>query len=321
MIALWNRIVEILDRREAPTSLALVRISVGCIVWLHTLRMWYIGVPAWVWADFEHGGMRELNPGFLERFGGLTPENVNAMTLFTSLCGFLLALGVGGRVMALVTLFSFDYLADLNSHSGGSYDELVKNILFCTFLSEAHRGLSWKNLWKKEIAPVLIPSWPRYLLVFQLVLIYWTTALQKVSASWIPIGELDALWYILQQPTWGRYTLPFEKMVWLYPVTQAMTLSVWCWEQAAPLLLLSFWYRETRTRKGWVRAAFNASDFRTLYLLFGVGMHVGIESLMEVGSFSMASMTLYFACYHPDELHALVGWFKSRWSPKRPAAT
>jgi len=246
-----------------------------------------------------------LNPGFLERFGGLTVENVNTMTLLTSVCGFLLAFGVGGRLVTLLTLLGFDYLADLNSHSGGSYDELVKNILFCTLLSGAHRGLSLRGVFTKRPA-VLIPSWPRYLLIFQLVLMYWTTALQKVSASWIPIGELDALWYILQQPTWGRYVLPFEKMVWLYPITQAMTLSVWVWEQAAPLLLLSFWYRETRTRPGWLRAAFNASDFRTLYLLFGVGMHVGIESLMEVGSFSMASMTLYFACFHPDEISALI---------------
>jgi Na+-driven multidrug efflux pump len=130
---------------------------------------------------------------------------------------------------------------------------------------------------------------------------------------------LDALWYILQQPTWQRFPLPMQSLTWAYPLTQAASLSVWAFEQAAPLLLLAYWYRETRERPGYLRARFNALDFRTLYLLFGVGMHIGIEALMEVGPFSIASLTLYLACFHPDEWSRLFNRLRMSGSSPVPA--
>jgi hypothetical protein len=87
----------------------------------------------------------------------------------------------------------------------------------------------------------------------------------------------------------------------IYPITRLATFGVWTWEQCAPLLLLAYWFRETHTRPGRLRALFNRYDFRSIYLLFGLGMHLGIEALMEVGPFSFASLTLYLACFHPEE--------------------
>ena len=161
-----------------------------------------------------------------------------------------------------------------------------------------------------------MPSWPRWLIIGQLVLIYWTTALQKVSDSWVPGGHLDALWFILQQPTWVRTEPDVHAMLPLYPVLQGMTFSVWLWEQAAPLLLLSLWFRHTRERPGWLRSVFNRIDVRFWLLLYGVGMHAGIEALMDVGPFSLATTSMYFACFHPDELESFgrraAQWLRSR---------
>ena len=298
-MSLWQRWVQLLDRREAALPLALVRMAAGLIVTLHISRIWLRGIHLWAWVDDDFGGLRNLSAGFLDRFGGLTPENVQLVMAFTIVAAVAMFLGLGTRVATLATLLSYGYLADLNGHAGGSYDELVKNTLFLLFLSGCGRALSLDE----RIRPTdgMTTAWPRWLMIFQLVLMYWMTALQKVSSSWVPIAESDALFYILQQPTWQRFPLPLESLATIYPLTRLATFGVWLWEQSAPLLLLAYWYRETHERPGRLRALFNRYDFRAIYLFFGLGMHLGIEALMEVGPFSFASLTLYFACFHPDE--------------------
>ncbi len=295
----WQRWVQLLDRQESALPLALVRMAASLIVLLHVSRIWMRGIHLWAWVDDDFGGLRNLNAGFLERFGGLSPENVQMVMATTIVAAVAMFLGIGTRVACLVTALGYGYLADINGHAGGSYDELVKNTLFLLVLSGCGRALSLDERIRPTDGQAM--AWPRWLMIFQLVLMYWMTALQKVSSSWVPIAESDALFYILQQTTWQRFPLPLESLTTIYPITRLATFTVWTWEQCAPLLLLAYWFRETHTRPGRLRALFNRYDFRSIYLLFGLGMHLGIEGLMEVGPFSFASLTLYFACFHPDE--------------------
>ncbi len=302
----WRRWVALIDRREPATALALARIVLGSSIATHLCHMAWVGGDVLVWTDAAYGGLRSLAPGWLAHLGGLTPENVRGVVLVTALAAVAFTLGLSTRVAALVTWIGFRTLADLNGHAGGAYDELAKNILLLLLVSGCGRALSidaWLAARRARAGgpavDPLVPAWPRYVLVFQLVLMYWATGMQKVSSGWVPGGSADALWYILQQPTWQR-----REMTWLapaFPLTQVATLGTWCFEQGAPLLLLAFWYRHTRTRPGRIRAAFNRLDARSLYLLLGVGMHAGIEATMEVGMFCWATMAIYVACFHPDE--------------------
>lgn len=305
--SLWRRWVALLDHREPATSLALARVVLGLSLVGHLGYLAWVDGDQLVWADAAFGGLRSLDPGWMARFGGLTPDNVRGLVIVTILAAAAFTVGLYTRVAALVTWITFRTLADLNGHAGGAYDELAKNILLLLLVSGCGRALSI-DAWRaaraggtpaEHRARQLAPAWPRYALVFQLVLMYWATGMQKVSSGWVPGGSADALWYILQQPTWQR-----REMTWLaplFPVTQVATLATWCFEQAAPLLLLAFWYRHTRTRPGRLRAAFNRLDVRSLYLLAGVGMHIGIEVSMEVGVFCWATLAIYAACFHPDE--------------------
>jgi hypothetical protein len=306
-VSRWSRWVALLDRREAATSLALCRIAVGLIVAGHLGRMAWLGADRLVWADASFGGLRSLDPGWLSHFGGLTPENVRALVLTTIVAALCFAAGAGTRAAAFVTWVGFRTLADLNNQSGGAYDELLKNILLVLLFSGCGQALSVDRLLRRGPAPQ-IPAWPRYVLMFQLPLMYWSTGMQKVSSGWVPGGPSDALWYILQQPTWQR-----ENMEWLapaYPLTQVATLGTWLFEQSAPLLLLAGWFRHTRTRGGLLRRTFNRLDFRALYLFVGLSMHFGIEATMEVGAFSAASVSLYFCWFHPDEWAAVARRFR-----------
>jgi len=136
---------------------------------------------------------------------------VRAVVLVTASSALLFALGLFTRVFGVVAWLGFRTLADLNNHSGGAYDELVKNELFLLLLSGCGSALSLDAL-RTGARNVLVPAWPRYLLVFQLALMYWSTGMQKVSDGWVPGGHADALWYILQQPTWQRM-----EMTWMAP--------------------------------------------------------------------------------------------------------
>ncbi len=130
--------------------------------------------------------------------------------------------------------------------------------------------------------------------------VLWHALAMLVSSLPSPGGPADALWYILQQPTWQRFT-----MYWVapfYPLTRIATLSTWVFEHLSPVLILAAWFRHTRTRPGRLRAQCNRMDVRLPFLLFGVLLHVGIEATMEVGAFTVFTLGVHAACFSGDEV-------------------
>ena len=295
--ALWLRVVAFFDERESAHALAAVRMIAGLTLAWHLAANWLAGVPDAVWIDAAHGGYRPLDESWFAMAGGATPGVVGAAMLVTIVAAVSLALGFFTRVAAVVSWLGFARLCDLNWQCGGSSDELLINVLFLLALSGC--GSAWSiDAWRAGVERD-VPAWPRRVLIVQLVLIYFMTALQKVSSSWVPGGPLDALWYILQQPTWQKHD-----MRWLapfFPLTQGATLVTWLFEITAPLLLLALWYRRTADRPGLVRARFNRVPWRSAYLALGFALHLGIWATLEVGPFLGGILALYAACFRPDE--------------------
>jgi hypothetical protein len=315
VIALWSRWATLLDRREDATPLALARIVAAGTVFLHLVTMWISGAASGVWVAVGFGGIRESDLDWLAPFGGATALNIHLALGLGIFGAALMGLGVLSRITTVLTWLCFRTLTGLNSHAGGSSDDLLVNVLFLLMLSGCGGALSFDN---RKRPPAEVPVWPRYVLIGQLVLIYWMTGLQKVSAAWLPGGPLDALWYIFQQPSWQR-----GPMLWLapvYPLTRIGTLIAWSFEQSAPLLLLAFWYRYTRERKGRVRALFNQIDFRTLYLAVGVALHLGIWATLEVGPFFGGILALYACCFTAAEYRAFAAQAASWLRRPRAAA-
>lgn len=297
----WPRWAEYIARREDATPLAVARIVAGTTIAWHLQAMWLSGVGVAVWVDEKFGGLKGVDLDWLDRIGGATPANVRMLMVVGFIFAVAMALGFATRLATVGTYFAFRVLTGLNDHAGGSSDDLLINGLFVLMFADCGGALSLDNRGKP---PRVAPSWPRYVLILQLVLVYCTTGLQKVSASWLPVGPLDALWYIFQQPSWHR-----RPMTWLAPVyglTQLGTLVAWCFEVSAPLLLVAFWYRATPERPGRVRAWFNRWDFRTLYLCVGTSLHFGIWLTMEVGPFWGGMLVCYAACFTADEYRAAV---------------
>lgn len=297
----WRRFVATLDEREDATALAICRITVGITACSSLARVGWYGVARAGWIDAAHGGMRDLRTSWIAWAGGASPRNVAILMALGMLSTGMLALGAYTRVAAVLAWLTFRILGPLNPSMTDSSDRLIINILFLLMLSGCGNALSIDARFRGKTAKV--PAWPRWLLVAQLVTMYETTGLQKVSAGWVPGGPLDALWYILQQSNWQR-----ADMRWLAPyygATQAMTLVIWIWEQSAPLLAIGVWANETRARPGVLRAIVNGVHLRGLYLAVGLAMHLGITVSMDIQQFFGATMALYACCLTPREWQAI----------------
>lgn len=303
----WSRWTAFLDVREVGTSIAAVRVLVATCV-LRTLgSVWWSGVYDAAWSDAAHDGWRiHLDSDPLWRLlGGFDPWMRDGLAVTAVISAALLALGVGGeiaaRLIALACLQSFMALGDLNGHAAGSYDSLITNSLWLLVLAGPSRTLSVEcrratGAWTSDR---LVMRWPRFLVVVQAVVMYATTGWQKLSDHWVPGGDLGALWYIEQQPTWQIHDMRW--LAPLYPVTQLATLLTWLWEVTAPLWLLA-WLAEAAPEDGgalfrWLRRL----RARDVYLVLGMIFHGLVAVTMQIGPFSWASVALYPAFIHPEE--------------------
>ncbi len=299
---LWCRWVRFLDQKEPGTTLALWRIAVGLCLFGTVAAVVLAGAVPALWMGPGEGGYTVPNtPWQFRLLGGVTRANVNAVIAVTLLASMLTAVGLGGRWPVLVALQGFIGLFMLNPGATGSHDAVVTNSLWLLFLSRGTATLSLDcrlrtGQWTNDTP---VPAWPRYLAIFQLVLIYATTGMQKVSATWTPVGGFSALYYILQQPTWQRWDMNWA--AWVYPLTQIGTAVSWVWEITSPLLLLALWYRATPERPGRVRRLFNRINFRRVFVLIGLAVHLGILACLEVGPFSWIMLSMYLCLYRPEE--------------------
>jgi hypothetical protein len=303
----WARWVALLSHREPGTGLAVFRIALGLCAAYILVEMLLRGAVEPLWVDRAYGGMRTVTPSRLVTWlGGPTPEVVFGLVWATLGLAAAQVLGLGGRWVPLLLLWFISSLTGLNNQSGGSYDELFENAQWILFLSSSTATLSLDSRlrtgsWTSD-EPV--PAWPRWLAVGQLVLVYWTTGLQKVSAHWTPGGEFSALYYIFQQPEWQRFDMTWVAHV--YPLTQIGTAVTWFWEVLAPIWLLAFWYRATRTRPGRLREWSNSWDLRLVYAAIGATFHVLIFVFMDVGPFGFVTLSYYACLFSPDEYRAFV---------------
>lgn len=302
---IWSRWVALLDRHETGESLALVRMLLGAVVLWVLWDARTIVTPLWL--DIEHGGYRPLSqpPWLIEALGGCTPAVIHRLMMGCAVSSGLLMIGILPRLNALICLQIIMALAGINGHTSGSDDLLLANVLWLLVLSDSAATLSVTcrmrtGAWRSDR---LVGAWPRYLFIGQLVVLYGMTGLQKVSAHWVPGGDLGALYYILQQPSWIRADLP--SLAHAFALTQLATLATWIFEISAPLLLLAMWFRSTRTRSGRLRAAMNRFDYRSLFAGVGVGIHAGIIVLMDIGPFSLITLAIYPVLWHPDEWRRL----------------
>ena len=299
----WSRWAGFLSRREPATPIALFRIFVGLVV-AHTYVMfvWTDSLPIWLHVD--HGGIHPLpsRNWLIALLGGPVPEVVWPLLGVGFVSAITLTFGLFSRLSALVALQVGIALFNLLPSAGGGHDRLITNALWILVIAPSGTTLSLTSLWRNKSWVDLTPqvAWPRYVILVQICLVYGATGIHKLGSSWFPWGGYHAVYYALLTPSWARYDL--VEFAWLYPLTQLGTAVTWIWEVSFPVVVLWLWWRHSKARGGRLRRLAQKVDLRIPYVLIGLVMHGSLLVLMNLGPFSLITVSYYIALWHHDEL-------------------
>lgn len=317
----WRFWVIRLDQRESATGWALFRIAIAICVLASLGSLTATGLLDVLWVSEPYGGYRHLGSVHLMtiELGPATPALINTLYVVAVLSTLAVLLGIGGGLLTFCTLQSYLALTSINADTVGSYDSMITIALWLLLLCDGSRTLSFR-CWRdtgRFTRNVKIVAWPRYVVIFQLLIIYTATGLQKVSADWFPAGDFRALYYVLQEPTWRRFDLAWTAH--FYPLTQIATAITWFFESFAWLMFVVYYFRYTKERGGKIRAALNRWDLRKPFAAIGVSLHLGVFLLINVGPFSLVTIAYYLCLWRPEELERLAQRATSDRATRRDA--
>jgi hypothetical protein len=304
---LWQKLLASTSTTESPLPLALFRIGVGVsMLWLIVpMLVTTVGrdVVVFAFVDRESGGYRNLSGTWgADLFGGATPDVVFGLLWVSALCGLLMVLGLFGRVPILIAAITTRIALSQNMDVSGAGDALLGNALLLLLLGDVTASLSLDCRLRtgRFLDATPISAWPRQLAAVQICVVYTSTGLQKlVSMAWTPFDGFSALYQILQSPHWARFPdlIPSTNGALAIPCAVLTGVTI-IWEVTFILVLF---------KKHW----------RPWYVVVGVGVHLGILILMEVGVFSIISVAFYPVLFSPQTLEA-VHRLRARFRPLRP---
>lgn len=202
------------------------------------------------------------------------------MIAFTGVLA-LFAAGVASRVTGVVAMVMMCSLLNRNKLHTGGMDDVLRVFWLLLILARSGHAWSFDNWLRCRIlrrrgalqgadgaadpseAPIyrMIPAWPRYLMMVQLVVIYVQTGAVKTGAAW---RSGDALYYALNQDIYYRFAGLTQEVSAIFAtnVFRWMTAITRGWEVSFALLglgmILKFgldhrgepWYRAMDGRRG-----------------------------------------------------------------------
>jgi uncharacterized membrane protein YphA (DoxX/SURF4 family) len=166
-------------------------------------------------------------------------------------------------------------------------------LMFCLALAETGEVWSvdaWLRRRRGDTSARAVKIWPLRLFRAQVALIYFFTGFWKFQdVHW---RDGSAMHYVMNNLTFRRF--PIDPPLWIDPILTLMTYLTLVWELSFPFLLFN---RITRRVVLWL----------------GLGMHVGMWAVLEVGPFSWVMICSYVAFLDPDWFGACV----RRWTDRR----
>lgn len=298
----WRAWVALMDRREPATALALVRIAVSLVLVGDYLWIAHVGLIDPLWSRYPDG--------FATGFSGWADAlGISAFGLWAIALSALVLVVVGAatRVACVVFVVVSAQQSAICPESESAIDMLMRIVFLILALSSCNARWSVDAWLRRRVGrpmPALVPAWPRYLLLAQLVWMYFSAGTNKASHDWGPLGGFSALAHALLDPHNGRLDPDF--VVALYPLTCVATALTMVFELTAPLYLLWLYYAATRDRPGRLRAFANRWRLRWIWLSLYVAFEVGIAVGLKLGAFPYGMLALAPVLLLPDELERLV---------------
>jgi hypothetical protein len=314
-----DRYVQFWARREPPEALALIRILVAAVILFDLLEVARLDLIGALWAPIEEGGIgpasyQEPLIAFYRWFGAST-QSARLLFATTVASSLWLLFGCFSRFSALLLMLLYAELSRLSPDADRGIDVLLRNVLAVLACSDA--GAIWSiDAWRSRRSQrqVLVPAWPRYLLIVQLVLLYFWAGMLKQSAAWTSLGGYSALFLVLNKPHYARFALPHGLLSAAYPLLQVATLSTIVFERSAPLIPLLMWLRATRQRGGKLREWLVRAHVFELWVGTGAFFHLSLAAFTELGIFPWGCLALYPVWFNPETLHAWCERWRERFA-------
>jgi vitamin K-dependent gamma-carboxylase len=177
----WSSFIELMNRPEDPSSLAVFRILFGCLM--------MIDIPnerGMADADIEYG--KHYDNCRFPLFDSLKPFRAHTMIFIYSvmLMGAIgITLGFKYRLSCLCFMLPYWYLFALDKTTWNNHSYLYGIIGFQLLLVDANRYLSIDGLFNKQIHNVHVPLWNYTLIRTQIFFVYFIAGLKKLDFDWI----------------------------------------------------------------------------------------------------------------------------------------
>ncbi len=321
MRRLWRAWVELQDQQELPVTLAMVRIGVALIVLVDLAAMARHGLVVPLLGTSEVGGFASLTSrGTVPWPYLLLPATENTAWILWAAMGLAAAalfIGLYSRIASLSLLVLLATTATFVHDADRGIDLLLRNVLLLLTCSSAGRAWSvdaWRRTGDLRGDGSLMPAWPRYLLILQLVVVYFAAGIAKAGIAWTPMGGYRALWWILNDPAIS--SISTTNLAAVAPLLALSTAISVTWEYTAPLVLYVFWLRYTGDRGGRLRHLAVHHRPEWVWLAIGVVFHLGIALTLRLGIFPWAMLALYPTFVNP---HEWPSWTRPPVIDRRPA--
>lgn len=304
MTRAWAAWVALWDRRESPAGLALVRILLGACVVADLVHTWALGLVTPLYSTAGYG---VASAGWSRVLGDDPGPALFAIVLG---CAIAMTLGAATRIACIGLALAGAQLAYIAPDADRGIDMAVRIVALILALSHSHAWWSVDALVARRLGrprPTEIPAWPRYLVLLQLLWIYFSGGINKSAAEWGPHGGFRALENIVTDPNVAR--LPAGWIAPITPLARVATAATMLFELGAPLYLVAYALVARGAR--FVRAA---QWTRRVWIVLGVCFHVGIAITLRLGMFPFGMLALYPVLLRPGELATIVAWPQRRSS-------
>ena len=291
----WHRWVQVWNGQELPWPMALVRLLLGAAMLFDFLTFLPLGMVEVVMLPADQGGVLpsewKVPPPWWDWFGA-TPASAWGLYIGLLASSFLVMIGCFTRTAVVVLMLLSAQFAWMHGAGDRGIDTMMRNVLMILAFSGAGRGLSVDAWWRTGSLwgdGAFVPSWPRRLLLLQLVAMYFAAGVSKYAQQWWPWGGYTALWFI-----WNDWPVSaVAGQAWV-DTTAALRFSQFAtfitilWELTFPAMLW-MWWAWRRGRPAWVRRL--RPDL--VYVALGAIFHLGIAVWLQLGIFPWAMLALY----------------------------
>jgi hypothetical protein len=310
----WRAWVELWDRREPPTALALVRIAIGLCVMVDLLQVRWLGLVEAVWAPPPFGlGYGGSDKHWAVDWFGESRQTAQLMWWLAFGSIALFTAGAATRLTGALFVLVYAQLGYISPDSDRGIDIAARVFVGILVFSSCHARWSVDAWVRRRIGrpfPDEIPAWPRYLLLFQLLWIYFSGGHNKSGPEWSFPGGFTALANVMSDPHIARFESGWVST--MSPLLRVATFATMLFELSAPAMLLWTWLSATRDRPGRFRHWVNRLRLRWGWIALGVGFHLGIAVFMKLGMFPWGMLAIYPVLFHPGELVAAEAWLRRR---------